>query len=465
MLRAAVGQLAVRQPRLSAQRLLRNSREAAPPAVAAALAIFLAAPGLAVQALAVLATLFFVNCSVWKALGAFGPRQRLRPAPLRERELPTYTLLVPLYREAAVVADLVRALTRLDYPAARLQIVLVLEADDAETRAAAARHAADPRFEIVIVPPAGPRTKPKALAYALAFARGELVAVYDAEDRPEPDQLRKAAAAFRRHRGLGCVQARLVPDNDDSWFARMFTLEHAANFEVMLPALARLDVPLPLGGTSNHFPRAVLEKVGGWDPFNVTEDVDLGIRLARFGYRSATIRSRTHEEAPVTFRQWLPQRRRWLKGWMQTALIALGGGVPRRLRLSLRQRFAVHGVVTAGVLGLLLYPLSVVTVAAAASAALHGAWPESPLARALLLLNLGNLVVILSAATVSAARGTAAAGCGRLFRYVVFLPIYWGLMSLAAWQAAFQLVRRPTMWEKTLHGVARRPRPATGTRR
>jgi cellulose synthase/poly-beta-1,6-N-acetylglucosamine synthase-like glycosyltransferase len=196
------------------------------------------------------------------------------------------------------------------------------------------RHALGPEFEVITVPPVGPRTKPKALTYALAFVRADCVVVFDAEDRPEPDQLRKAAAAFREQPGLGCVQARLAPDNDDSWLARMFTVEYAANFEVLLPALAEWRAPLPLGGTSNHFPRSVLEKVAAWDPFNVTEDADLGIRLARFGYRTATIYSRTYEEAPVTFRQWLPQRRRWIKGWMRLSTKIENSNVLNILRSS-----------------------------------------------------------------------------------------------------------------------------------
>jgi cellulose synthase/poly-beta-1,6-N-acetylglucosamine synthase-like glycosyltransferase len=334
-------------------------------------------------------------------------------------------------------------------------VLLIVEADDDETRAAVARLATAPLFEIVVVPPGEPRTKPKALTYALAFARGDLVVVFDAEDRPEPDQLRKAAAAFRERPQLGCVQARLTPDNEGSWFARMFTLEYAANFDVLLPALADWGAPMPLGGTSNHFPRALLEKVAAWDPYNVTEDADLGIRLARFGYRSATIFSRTYEEAPVTFRQWLPQRRRWIKGWMQTVALSLGDRIPRGLRLPLVRQLAVHGILSAGVLGLLLYPVSLITVTWAVIAVANGRWPLEPELWPLLALNFGNLVAVLAAAVISALRGLGAAGARHLAWHIPFLPLYWALMSFAAWQALFQFFRRPSEWEKTAHGVAR----------
>jgi cellulose synthase/poly-beta-1,6-N-acetylglucosamine synthase-like glycosyltransferase len=195
----------------------------------------------------------------------------------------------------------------------------VVEADDAETRAAVAGLGLGAPFEEIVSPLAGPRTKPKALAAALPFARGSFVVVYDAEDEPEPDQLRVALAAFRDGPPeLACVQSRLAVDNvTDSWLTRHFTAEYAGLFEVFLPALADLKLPLPLGGTSNHFRTETLREIGGWDPFNVTEDADLGMRLARFGFRTGVIASTTWEEAPARFMPWLRQRTRWFKGWMR----------------------------------------------------------------------------------------------------------------------------------------------------
>jgi cellulose synthase/poly-beta-1,6-N-acetylglucosamine synthase-like glycosyltransferase len=406
------------------------------------------------MAVGFLSTLFFLNCSFWKLSAAFRRLHPPRLEPISEERLPRYSVLVPLYREAAVVPDLVRHLSRLDYPPAKLQVLLIVEADDRDTRAAVDRER-QPQFEMVVVPPGRPRTKPKALTYALSFARGDYVVVFDAEDRPERDQLRKAAAAFSERPGLGCVQARLTPDHDGSWFARMFAVEYAANFEVLLPALAEWEAPLPLGGTSNHFPRAVLEEVGAWDPFNVTEDADLGIRLARFGYPSTTIYSRTFEEAPVTFRQWLPQRRRWIKGWIQTVAISLGREISAGLRLPLRQLLAVHGILSAGVLGLLLYLVSPLVIALAVIAVIQGAFPTGLYARALLAVNLANVAAVLVASAVSAWRGLAVTRMSHLAGHVLLLPVYWALMSLAAWQALFQYFQRPTEWEKTSHGVAR----------
>jgi cellulose synthase/poly-beta-1,6-N-acetylglucosamine synthase-like glycosyltransferase len=452
----AVHRLTRTMPRLSSRALgLARGAEGPIALAAAVLGLCLLTPGAAIVAATLLFTAFFLNCAVWKLAAAVRRAKPLRLQPIPTDRLPTYTALVPLYREAEVAAELVRHLGAVDYPASKLQVLLLIEADDAETRIALTEAALPPNFGLIVVPPGGPRTKPKALTYALPFAHGELVVVFDAEDRPEPDQLRKAAAAFREDPSLGCVQARLRPDNEGSLLARLFTVEYAANFEVLLPALASWDAPLPLGGTSNHFPRAVLEKVGAWDPFNVTEDADLGIRLARFGYRSATILSRTYEEAPVTFRQWLPQRRRWIKGWMQTSLVCSGWTIPRGLGLPLRGCLAVHGIVTAGVLGLLLYPFSLAVLLLSAIAIARDGWPDEAWHSAFLALNFGNVLAILLSAGVSAIRGLAAARALHLVPLVPLLPLYWALMSLAAWQALFQLGRNRSAWEKTAHGVAR----------
>ncbi len=195
----------------------------------------------------------------------------------------------------------------------------MLESDDHATRSALEAMRLGRPYELVIAPDIGPRTKPKALNVALPFARGAFVTVFDAEDRPEPDQLRRAFEAFLSNDDrLACVQARLTIDNTrDNWLTGMFTAEYAGLFDVLLPGLANHCLPLPLGGSSNHFRTAALRAVGGWDPYNLTEDADLGMRLARFGYLSTVIASTTYEEAPARFSAWLKQRRRWFQGWMR----------------------------------------------------------------------------------------------------------------------------------------------------
>ncbi len=245
------------------------------------------------------------------------------PAPpqiaISDHELPVYSVIAALYREAASADGLLRSIEALDYPVEKLDVVIALEADDDETRAAIAARRHRLPISVITVPPGGPRTKPKALNAALLFARGSFTVIYDAEDRPEPDQLRRALQAFASGGNkLARVQARLCIDNTaDSWLTRLFTAEYAGQFDTFLPGSAVGHLPLPLGGSSNHFHIATLRAVGAWDAYNVTEDADLGMRLARLGYRAAVIASTTYEEAPAQFGPWLRQRTRWFKGWMR----------------------------------------------------------------------------------------------------------------------------------------------------
>jgi cellulose synthase/poly-beta-1,6-N-acetylglucosamine synthase-like glycosyltransferase len=271
---------------------------------------------LAIMAVPFLCVVVLRSVALWQLAHPLPkpPAAAASPVPL-----PVYTVLVPLYREAGVVGDLLASLRALDYPAERLEVMLIVEATDGETRAVLACTQLDAHMQVLVVPEGAPRTKPRATQYALQFARGEYVVVYDAEDAPEPDQLRRALAALRAGgERLGCLQAQLnIYNSDATWFTRQFTVEYTALFDCILPTLERLRLPVPLGGTSNHFPRAVLDAVGGWDPYNVTEDADLGIRLARAGWHVGVLNSTTWEEAPPTFRIWKGQRTRWLKGWMQ----------------------------------------------------------------------------------------------------------------------------------------------------
>lgn len=242
---------------------------------------------------------------------------------IADAALPPYTVLVPLYREATVLPTLVSRLSALDYPRDRLQILLLIEADDAETLDAAVTCATDPRFEIVVIPDSVPKTKPKACNIGLARAVGEFCVIYDAEDRPDPDQLRKAALAFRLSpQRVVCVQAELQYWNPwTNWLTRCFAAEYATNFSMTLHGMDRYRLAIPLGGTSNHFRTDALRALGGWDPYNVTEDADLGIRIARRGWDVRMMVSVTEEEANARLGNWLRQRSRWIKGYLQTWLV------------------------------------------------------------------------------------------------------------------------------------------------
>jgi cellulose synthase/poly-beta-1,6-N-acetylglucosamine synthase-like glycosyltransferase len=438
----------------------------APPfALLATLAILATAAAVAPAALLVAVNvalaIVFLTWTVLRlvsiALVRRGPAAGTR---IGDDRLPVYTVICALYREARSVRSLVASLAALDYPPEKLQVILVLERDDIATRVAIDALALAPPFEIVTVPDAGPRTKPKALNAALPFARGTFTVVYDAEDRPEPGQLRAALAMFRQDsERLGCVQAALTIDNmQDSMLTRMFTAEYAGQFDVFLPGLAALRLPLPLGGSSNHFRTATLRAVGAWDPYNVTEDADLGMRLARFGYRIAVVPSTTFEEAPARLGPWLRQRTRWLKGWMQTWLVHMRE--PRMLVRDLGPAgmLTFQLVVGGNVLAPLVQPIFVACIAYTlmSDAVLFGT--DGPLVASLtwlfgITIGAGYLSSIALGALGLRQRGLLATAW-----VLVFTPIHWLLLSLAAWRALFQLLSDPYRWEKTEHGLARTSR-------
>ena len=378
------------------------------------------------------------------------------PARIEDAELPVYTLLVPLYREANMLAGLTRALSRLDYPAAKAQIMLLLEAADAETIAAARALDLPGNVEILVVPDLHPRTKPKALNYALPLARGDYLVIYDAEDRPERDQLRKALAEFRQGPpNLACLQAKLNLYNaEDNWLTRQFTIEYGALFDGLLPALDRLSLPIPLGGTSNHFRVAALKWLMAWDPFNVTEDADLGTRLARSGYRCQVLSSTTFEEAPVEFASWLRQRTRWIKGYMQTWLVHMRHPATLWRELGPAGFLGFQVMLGGTVLSALVHPWF---YALAAFDLANGVFLAQPA-----LLGLPFWLI----ASVSFAAGYAASmalgflalkrrGMPKLLVQVPLMPLYWLLISGAAYRAIWQFMTDRFAWEKTEHGVSR----------
>lgn len=260
-------------------------------------------------------------------------RQEDRPpdiATLDDRDLPVYTILTPLYREAAVLKQLTDAIQALDWPKAKLDVRLLLEQDDIETIAAARAARLPSYFTFVIVPPGGPQGKPKACNYGLIHARGEYIVIYDAEDIPEPDQLKKVYATFRdAPPNIACVQCQLNFYNpEQNLLTRWFTAEYSMWFDLLLPGLQRANVPIPLGGTSNHFSRRVLDELGAWDSYNVTEDADLGVRLYKHGYRTTVLASTTFEEANPRVGNWLRQRSRWIKGYVLTGWSTCGTRSP-----------------------------------------------------------------------------------------------------------------------------------------
>ena len=293
---------------------------------------------------------------------------------------------------------------------------------------------------------------------ALSLARGRFTAVYDAEDLPDPGQLRLAVASFARQPAdVACLQARLTIDNtDDTWLTRLFTIEYAALFDVINPGLAAFEVPLPLGGTSNHFRIEVLQAIAGWDAWNVTEDADLGIRLARLGYRTADLPSSTLEEAPLRLKPWMAQRTRWMKGFMQTCITHSREPLKTWRQLG-TGRFGGAVTMTFGtVVSALGYPFF---TALALFEMCTGQIGPATMLESLAFLT--SVTVFLSGFAVMTVPALVALRRRRLWRLaplVPLLPLYYVLVSVAAWRAVWELARDPFRWNKTEHGAARTSR-------
>jgi cellulose synthase/poly-beta-1,6-N-acetylglucosamine synthase-like glycosyltransferase len=401
------------------------------------------------------AATFFVLVAALRLIAASHVLSGPLPAPHAPTgpSAPVYTILVPLRHEAHMVPQLLHGLDRLAWPRERLDIKLIIDEDDAATLAAARALAREPPYEIVVVPPGGPRTKPMALQYALTFARGEFVTVYDAEDRPHPDQLAEAFAIFRKASPrLACLQAPLVIDNPEkSAIAALFAIEYSTLFDGLLPALVALGLPLPLGGTSNHFRRAALEDAGGWDPFNVTEDADLGIRLTRFGYRIATLTLPTLEEAPVTPGPWLRQRTRWLKGWMHTWLVHMRHPVALWRELGTRRMLGFQALGLGMIVSALAHPMFIATPFLLVLDPSR-LWDNGDILLAALAgLSIFNLAAGYLAMVALATRTLPLRGRRWLKGFLWLLPPYWLLMTAACLLAIAELVFRPHHWNKTPH--------------
>ena len=365
-------------------------------------------------------------------------------------DLPLYTVLVPLFHEAQMVPQLMDGIEKLNYPRDKLDIMLITEAVDPITTAAVAK-ALCPPFRQIIVPKGTPQTKPRALNFALKSSRADFVTIYDAEDRPHPDQLLAALAAFEARPEWAAVQAPLDYFNhDDNWLTRQFALEYSALFHVWVPFLVRLGLPFPLGGTSNHMRREPLDAIGGWDAHNVTEDADLSFRLAAQGHRIGYIHPPTQEEAVCQLRDWRMQRARWMKGFIQTWDVHMAkpfapGGLAGVLRF-----FTLQLTLGLTLLSVLFYAPIVVMLPLFAVILW---WVSVP-------LNIGlayslTFIFSISIGCLIGVAGAHRTRKPRLIRSAAMMPLYWLLLFEPAIRAFTELKHKRFHWHKTRHGVSR----------
>lgn len=373
-------------------------------------------------------------------------------AAMDESTLPMYTILVPLYREAAVIPYLVAGIESLDYPKTKLDVRLLCEEDDPESLEAILSLDLPPHFNPIVVPASQPQTKPKACNYGLLGAKGEYVVIYDAEDRPDPEQLKKAILMFEGgDDAIACIQAKLNFFNQQTnMLTRWFSIEYSMLFDLVLPGLDARHDPIPLGGTSNHIKLKELVEVGGWDPYNVTEDADLGVRLHSAGYRTTMMDSTTYEEANTDLGSWVRQRSRWIKGYIQTWLVFMRS--PFKLLSDIGfKAFMSFQLLIGGTFIFLINPFFwfLTTLFALTQAGfIEELFPGWVYYLAAALLFLGNFTFMYLGLVAAARRGD-----DKLVPYALFFPFYWGLMSIAAWKGFAQLFTNPFYWEKTEHGI------------
>jgi glycosyltransferase XagB len=459
-----------RQPLFARQQV---ALAAAGTALAASLVLW---PITTVNVLTVLVSLSFLASVAFKFTVCMTGARREREegvtdadvAALRDEDLPVYTVLAPMFREANVLPDLITNLEQLDYPTGKLEVLLLLEEDDAETFAAAETAGLPPWMTVIVVPRGAPQTKPKACNVGLYFARGEYLVIYDAEDKPDPDQLKKAVVAFERGGdGLVCVQAALNYWNvSENLLTRMFTSEYSYWFDYMLPGLDALRLPIPLGGTSNHFRTGALRELGGWDPYNVTEDADLGIRASALGYKVGVINSTTYEEANRAYGNWIRQRSRWIKGYMQTVLVHTRQPAALVKVTGIRQALGflllIGGTPLTFLFVLPLYAMFAMSLLVPSDLYAH-LFPPWALWIGLVNLIGGNALMVYVCMMGAFKRGRYA-----LVLWSLLNPIYWTMHSISSYKALWQLITKPHYWEKTAHGIssiapAPQPAPAGGT--
>jgi len=458
-------ELSRRRPEWSAsQPLLRSQKAALLSLLALAAALFVCAPLKTAQGLIAACTLFYVVSTLYKFAvirASLSPSAILRfsaaeIAGCEPRDWPLFSILVPMYKEPETVRQMVASLAAMDYPADRKDVQVLLEEDDEATLSAARALTLPPGFRVTEIPKSFPRTKPKACNIGLHRARGLYLVIYDAEDLPEKDQLKKAVLAFEASpEKVVCVQSRLNYYNPhQNVLTRWFTAEYSAWFDLQLPGLAALGAVIPLGGTSNHFKTRVLQDLMGWDAYNVTEDCDLGVRLGRAGYMTRMLETTTWEEACSDLRFWIRQRTRWQKGYIQTWFVHMRS--PLKLLKDLGPVNFLHYqlLVGGGTFSVLINPLfwaMALVWFVLRPESVSQLFPGPVFAAGAACLFLGNFVFIY----------VNLLGCCKrkkdsLMWWSLLTPVYWVMMSYSGWRAFIQFFRDPFVWEKTQHGLIKK---------
>ncbi|WP_286939730.1 MULTISPECIES: glycosyltransferase family 2 protein [unclassified Algoriphagus] len=443
--------------------------------------------GVAITFNLILNALLFLSISFKFLLTLYGSRmetsRKVSKAELdkvNDDELPIYTILLPVFKESEVIHKLVWNLRNLDYPLEKLDVKLLIEADDAMTYNAVKDMNFPCIFEPLIIPPAQPKTKPKACNYGLYFSKGKYLTIYDAEDIPDNNQLKLVTSLFKKiPDDYVVIQCALNYFNKkENLLTRLFTLEYSYWFDYMLPGLDNLDVPIPLGGTSNHFKFDKLMELGGWDGFNVTEDADLGLRAYAKSYKVTVLDSTTLEEANNDFFNWIRQRSRWIKGYMQTYLVHMRNPIKLLQKVGVKGFFGFQFFIGGTFFTFLVYPILLLflifmlilntglldylffwtdySVSQNILESIQLFFPDWLVIIAIFNFSVGNLMMIyVNMMAVFRRRSYT------LILYALINPLYWLMHSISAYKGLIQLITKPFYWEKTNHGLTKSSKPSS----
>ncbi len=418
------------------------SRIAIYATIALVLATIITFPKTSMISVFTLLSILYLTVQLFKlALIVIGANNNKKEKRLKiPDELPVYSILLPLYHEDKVLESLIESIKQIDYPSNLLDVKLLIEADDIQTLQAVKKVSLPKYIEVVKIPISHPRTKPKACNYALQSAKGKYITIFDAEDRPHPQQLKQVVAKFANaEKEVICIQAKLGFYNQkENILTKLFALDYALLFGYILVGLHKLGMPIPLGGTSNHFIKEQLEDLGGWDAFNVTEDADLGIRIYQHGYRTELINSSTLEEAPIHLRCWIVQRSRWIKGHILTSILHL----KKNNNLSLKEKLGLYLTLFLPNIAYPLLPIYIALHFFTDNYQLNLLWQLNICLGTALPIGYSLLIIYTNK--------------WPNFNSIVFVtPLYYLLLSVSAVRAALEIFKRPFYWDKTPHGVSK----------
>lgn len=408
----------------------------------------------AIIAIFYLSIVLFKLLVITKAMGSkpFIEASEQEVAGISQDNLPFFSIIVPLYREERVVPQIMKAMTAIDYPIEKMEIVITLEEYDAETIAALKKIELPIHFKLLILPDVKPKTKPKALNVAFSQLKGEYVVIYDAEIIPETTQLKKAYLAFSKFPDIACLQTRLDHYNaGHNVITKLFNAEFSFYYDLFLPGLQKLGYPIPLSGHSTFFRKSALTEVGAWDPYNVTEDCDVGIRLYRAGYKIGILDSISHEEATSSIHAWILQRARWMKGFIQTSIVHLRHPLLFKTEIGGWMNFlsfllTVPGTVLLNIINL-FYLILLIAWFTTRSPLIQEFFPGVILYIAVFSFVLGNSIFIyLNLLGIYKRKRFA------LVKYSLLSPFYWVLLSIATVYGFIELLIKPHHWQKTTHG-------------